>query len=180
MSETDQDGKLIKASLDGDMAAFKMLVQKHEGKVAGIVKSMLGDTPEAMDTGQEVFIRFYESMGNFRRNSSLATYLGRIAINLSLNELGRRKKRSQLFESLNAASNVAEESIAEDDNMDPVRREIELLEPEFKAVVTLRMIEGYSTDETATILGVPLGTVLSRLSRAQKKLKSILLNHKKR
>jgi RNA polymerase sigma-70 factor, ECF subfamily len=180
MSETDEDRRLIKSSLDGDVSAFKVLVQKYEGKVAGIVKSMLGDTTEAMDVGQEVFIRFYESMANFRGNSSLGTYLGRIAINLSLNELGRRKKSSRLFDSLNAASHVIEDTSAEDDNMQLVRREIELLEPEFKAVVTLRMIEGYSTDETATILGVPLGTVLSRLSRAQKKLKAILVNHKKK
>lgn len=180
MIETDEDHRLIKSSLDGDMSSFKRLVQKYEGKIAGIVKSMLGDIPEAMDVGQEVFIRFYESMGNFRGNSSLGTYLGRIAINLSLNELRRRKKRSHLFDSLDAASHVAAENATEEDITEPVRREIELLEPEFKAVVTLRLIEGYSTEETATMLGVPLGTVLSRLSRAQKKLKSILLNQKKR
>ena len=108
MSETDEDLKLIESSIDGDMSAFKVLVQRYEGKVAGIVKSMLGDTPEAMDTGQEVFIRFYESMANFRGDSSLGTYLGRIAINLSLNKLSRRKKRSRLFDSLDAASLVAE------------------------------------------------------------------------
>src|SRR5690606_11813615 len=114
MSENDDDQRLIASAMNGDIASFKVLVQRHEGKVAGIVKSMLGDTPEALDVGQEVFIRFYESMKNFRGNASLATYLGRIAINLSLNELNRRKRKQRLFESLDAASCIPVENASED------------------------------------------------------------------
>jgi RNA polymerase sigma-70 factor (ECF subfamily) len=176
MAIPNDDTQLIRLALNGDMACFKALVEKHESKVAGIVKSMLGDTPEALDVGQEVFIRFYESMNNFRGQAALGTYLGRIAINLSLNELNRRKKRAHVFEPLEAASGVSADFAAEDDHWQLVKQEIERLEPEFKAVVTLRIIEGYSTEETAAMLGVPLGTVLSRLSRAQKKLKLVLSN----
>ena len=63
------------------------------------------------------------------------------------------------------------------DMKDILHGEITKLDAEFQTVVTLRMIEGYSTDETAGILGIPLGTVLSRLSRAQKKLKEALTKH---
>jgi RNA polymerase sigma-70 factor, ECF subfamily len=178
MNAADEDNRMIDLSLEGDMSAFKSLVLKYESKVAGIVKSMLGDSPEAVDVGQEVFIRFYESMQSFRKESSLGTYLGRIAINLSLNELRRRTRKRNLFLSIDDATEVAGETEDQEDMMERVRHEVELLEPEFKAVVTLRMIEGYTTEETATMLGVPLGTVLSRLYRAQKKLKSVLLNHK--
>jgi RNA polymerase sigma-70 factor, ECF subfamily len=179
MNEIGDDQRLIASAMNGDMSSFKVLVQRYEGKVAGIVKSMLGDAPEALDVGQEVFIRFYESMNNFRGSASLGTYLCRIAINLSLNELRRRRKRNHLFQSLDAASNVASENSSEDTDMQLVYHEIESLEPEFKAVVILRIIEGYSCDETAIMLGIPIGTVLSRLYRAQKKLKSAFLNHKK-
>ena len=60
------------------------------------------------------------------------------------------------------------------DTKDMVTYELKKLDPDFQSVVTLRLIEGYSTEETSEILGIPLGTVLSRLSRAQKKLKSVL------
>ena len=63
------------------------------------------------------------------------------------------------------------------DMKDIVHYEISRLDTDFQAVVTLRMMEGYSTEETAEILGIPLGTVLSRLSRAQKKLKLVLAKH---
>ena len=179
MNQNDDDQKLITAVVNGDLASFKTLVLRYEGKVAGIVKSMLGETPEALDVGQEVFIRFYESMNNFRGNSSLGTYLGRIAINLSLNELKRRKRKHRLFESLDAASGVSAGNTSDDHDMESVYHEIELLEPEFRAVVTLRIIEGYTCEETAAILGVPVGTVLSRLYRAQKKLRSAFLNPNK-
>ena len=90
----ESDENLVNASKNGDMAAFKELVDRHEGKVAGVVKSMLGDTTEAMDVGQEAFIRFYEALDKFKGESAVSTYLIRIAINLSLNEIKRRKRRN--------------------------------------------------------------------------------------
>ena len=173
------DEELITAALEGDSGAFRMLVERHEGKVAGIVKSILGDCPEAADVGQEVFIRFYQSMDRFKRESSLATYLVRIAINLALNELKKRKRKSGLFHPLESAQQVSNTESADEEAMQVLRKEIALLDPEFNAVVSLRLIEGYSTEETAEILKVPVGTVLSRLFRAQKKLKDVFLKHRK-
>jgi RNA polymerase sigma-70 factor (ECF subfamily) len=164
------DEVLISESLGGDLSAFKELVTKHEGAVAGVVKSMLGATEEAADVGQEVFIRFFQSMAKFKGDSSLRTYLIRIAINLSLNELKKRKRRQSFFSSTNEGENVA----AADHKMD-LKESLEYafnqLEPEFKSVATLRLVEGYSTEETAELLQIPMGTVLSRLARAQKKLR---------
>jgi RNA polymerase sigma-70 factor (ECF subfamily) len=178
MNQNDDDQKLITSVVNGDMTSFRTLVMRYEGSIAGIVKSMLGETPEAVDVGQEVFIRFYEAIKNFRGNSGLGTYLGRIAINLSLNELKRRKRKNLMFESLDAASGVPADNAGEDD-MQLVYQKIELLEPEFRAVITLRIIEGYTCEETAAMLCVPVGTVLSRLHRAQKKLRSAFLKPNK-
>ncbi len=174
IQQDDED--LVNVSKDGDMKAFKTLVERHEGKVAGVVKSMLGDTPEALDIGQETFIRFYESLNKFKGDSSVSTYLIRIAINLSLNEIKRRKRATIFFRPLEDGHqvNVPESS---HDTKEMVALEVAKLEPEFRSVVTLRLIEGYSTEETATLLEIPLGTVLSRLSRAQKKLKIALAKH---
>jgi RNA polymerase sigma-70 factor (ECF subfamily) len=170
------DEELVENSRKGDLVAFKTLVIRHEAKVAGVVRSMLGSTPEADDVGQEVFIRFYEALEKFRGDSAVGTYLTRIAINLSLNEIKRRKRRVSIF--------AKEEDGWHKGTMDErkdlsemITHEFNKLDPDFRAVATLRLVEGYSTEETATILGIPLGTVLSRLARAQKKLRLGLEKH---
>jgi len=170
--EQPSDEVLIGKSTDGDMASFKMLVIRHEGKVAGVIRSMLGSTPEAEDVGQEVFIRFYDSLSKFRGDSQVSTYLIRIAINLSLNELKRKKRASSRYTTMEAAANKGTADMM--DLNEQLHYEFKRLDPEFQAVATLRLIEGYSTEETAEILSIPLGTVLSRLARAQQKLRVAL------
>jgi len=170
------DDELVENSRKGDLAAFKTLVIRHEGKVAGVVRSMLGSTPEADDVGQEVFIRFYEALGKFSGESAVGTYLTRIAINLSLNEIKRRKRRFSIFAKEEDGWHKGTMDDRKDMN-EMITYEFGRLDPEFRAVATLRLIEGYSTEETATILGIPLGTVLSRLARAQKKLRTGLEKH---
>lgn len=165
--------QLIAEARGGDMSSFKILVERYEGKVAGIIKPMLGDTPEAVDVGQEVFIRFYETLENFKGESSLGTYLVRIAINLSLNEIKRRKRKDAVFRPLEMGSDIKSDE-SEYDLHEIIHHEINKLDPDFRIVVTLRMIEGYTTEETSKILHIPLGTVLSRLARAQKKLRDVL------
>jgi RNA polymerase sigma-70 factor, ECF subfamily len=173
MGDASSDEELLSNARKGNAGAFKTLVERYEGKVAGVIKSMLGDTPQAVDVGQEVFIRFYESLENFKGQSALGTYLIRIAINLSLNELKRMKRRDTLFRPLEWGHHVKEDEPTKD-TYEQLYRAIDNLDPDFKLVVTLRMIEGYSTDETAKLLNIPLGTVLSRLARAQRKLKEAL------
>lgn len=167
------DEILIEKSKAGEMAAFKALVTRHEGKVAGVVHSLLGNTPEAEDVGQEVFIRFYDSLSKFRGDSSVGTYLVRIAINLSLNELKRRKKTNARYASIEQADQIKEREETMD-LKEHLSYAFHRLEPEFQSVATLRLIEGYSTEETADILGIPIGTALSRLARAQQKLRASL------
>lgn len=108
----------------------------------------------------------------------MATYLTRIAINLSLNELKRRKRKTIFFKD-NPTDNelevpAADQSFLYDGTNEIIQQGIQQLEPKFRSVVVLRLVEGYSTNETAKILKIPTGTVLSRLARAQKKLKEIL------
>ncbi len=170
------DENLVIDSRNGDMAAFKELVERYESKVAGVIKSMLGDTTETLDIGQEVFIRFYEALDKFKGESTVGTYLIRIAINLSLNEIKRKKRRNFFFLPIEHGQ-LVKTSDEDRDMKNIVHEEISRLDVDFQSVVTLRMMEGYSTEETSEILGIPLGTVLSRLSRAQKKLKLVLAKH---
>ncbi len=179
MKRQAEDQKLLEMARKGDDGAFAHIVEKYEPLIANTVIGMLGNTAEADDVGQEVFIRFYRSMKDFRGDSGLGTYLTRIAINLSLNELKKRKRGVSLFsqEQQNAGFNdLSDQGRAQEktDNREVVQKALNMLEPGFRSVVVLRLIEGYSTKETAEILEVPLGTVLSRLARAQKQLRKIL------
>ena len=181
------DEALVDAARDGNEGAFRELVERYEGRVASVVIRMLGDTAEAEEVGQETFIRFYRSLRGFRGQASVGTYLTRIAINLSLNELKKRRRRSIFVPFTppgkgNDAPDLdfedARASAEYDDTADRIQRALNQLKPEFRSVIVLRLMEGYSTKETAEILGLPVGTVMSRLRRSQEKLKHILTTHR--
>lgn len=171
--------ELISKAKKGDETAFYQLVQANKRQVRATVIGMLGDSAIADDVAQEVFIRFYKSLANFKGDAKLSSYLTRIAINLSLNEIKRQKRNRKWFSFLQKDEytlQIEDKSAnpEKQDTKDLVQQALQLLEPDFRTIVVLRMMEGYSTKETAEILQIPMGTVGSRLLRAQKKLKKIL------
>jgi len=91
-----QDLDLVNEILKGNQQAFVILVKKYESMIAKVSFGMLGNEADAEDVGQETFIRFYRSVKQFKGDSSLGTYLSRIAINLSLNALKKRKSQQWL------------------------------------------------------------------------------------
>lgn len=177
-NETDETG-LVKAALEGDKTAFGEIVERYRKLVARTVKSMLGDSVYSEDIGQEVFIKLYYSLSDFRGDSKLSTYIQRIAVNLTLNEIKRRKRFFSMF-SQKGNNEMYEFEVPDQDTQERrdagelVNKALQAMDPRFRIVVTMRMLQGYSTKETAEILNLPLGTVLSRLSRAQEQLKDIL------
>ena len=173
-----EDAILLRKVRQGNKAAFGEIVKRHESRIFKTVRSMLGEGPDTQDVVQKVFIRFYNAINKFKGDSKLETYLTRIAINLSLNEIRSRKKNLRRTSSLTESN----ETQYTDDASNPARLELrdaiqkalQSLPEEMRAVVVLRLIEGYSTKETAKILELPMGTVGSRLARAQEKLKIYL------
>lgn len=173
------DNELIKASIEGDRFAFEEIVNRYQKMVARTVKGMLGDTAFAEDIGQEVFIKLYYALADFRGEAKLSTYIQKIAINMTLNEIKRRKRFFSLFlnkgdEDINKHDIPDQDSETKRDASEIVSKALLILDPKFRIIVAMRMLQGYSTKETAEILDLPLGTVLSRLSRAQEQLKGIL------
>lgn len=164
---------------EGDMAAFEEIVKRYEGKIARTVLGMVPEADEAEDIGQETFIRFYRSLHTFRGDSALGTYLTRIAINLSYNALKRKKRYGSFFSRWDGETQEMDipdkdHDPGKKDTADMIGKAIQEMEPRFRAVVNLRLVQGYNTRETAGILKLPLGTVLSRLSRAQAQLQEKL------
>lgn len=181
MANTEQERELIEKIRQGDTAAFGEFVKLHEGTIANVVIGMLGNRPEAEDVAQDVFIRFFYNIEKFREESSAKTYLTRIAINLSLNELKKRKVLQQRMEIKDDLKRYEGKNVQNPDNFDLrdiIEAELQKLEKGQRSVFVLRMIEGFSTKETAKILNIPQGTVLSRLHRAVETLKIKLKDYK--
>lgn len=179
--EAAHEQALVARARQGDHAAFRALVERYEGLVAATVIGMLGRGEEAEDVGQQVFIKLYESLAKYRGEGGLAPYLTRIAVNLSLNALDKRKRRRARFWSRDEAPEAVPDPPSDDapdaeryDRAKAVRRALDALPPAYRSVAVLRMMDGYSTKETAALLGIPLGTVLSRLARAQRQLRDLL------
>ncbi|MCP5515592.1 MAG: RNA polymerase sigma factor [Spirochaetales bacterium] len=174
------DREIIREILNGNQELFRILVDRYKNPVAAVIKGMLGDCPEAEDIGQDTFISLFRTLANFRGESALKTYLIRIAMNLSLNELKRRKRMLAKNVKMDSPENYVQlfekpqqenRELAESINM-----ALEKLDSRQRSVFILRIVEGYSTKETADILHIPLGTVLSRLSRAMSEMKILLAN----
>jgi RNA polymerase sigma-70 factor (ECF subfamily) len=177
---------LLDRAKTGDASAFRRIVERYEDIVAATVIGMLGPGDEADDVGQETFIRFHGALDEFRGDSSLRKYLTRIATNLSLNALRGRKRRWRRFVSRDeaearnapppddAAAGDLREDVEAEDRRERVRAAVRRLGSKQRAVIVLRMMEGYSTRETAEILGIAEGTVMSRLHRAMNALQEDL------
>lgn len=173
------DTTLITASLTGDKTAFTEIVNRYSNMVARTVKGMIGDNASAEDVGQEVFIKLYYSLKHFRGDSKLSTYIHRIAVNLTLNELKKNKRVNSPttvsdLESLKVLQVSGDDQISRNETKELVEKALQMLEPKYRSVIVMRMLQGYDTKETAEALGLPIGTVLSRLSRAQEQMRKIL------
>lgn len=174
-----EEADLVKASLNGDKQAFSEIVNRYQHMVARTVKGMLGDTVFSEDIGQEVFIRLYNSLSGFRGDAKLSTYIQKIAVNLTLNEIKRRKRFLSTFShtennELHEHEITGYDTHESRDAKEIVDKALAFMEHKFRIILVMRMLQGYSTKETAEILELPVGTVLSRLSRAQEQLRVIL------
>lgn len=171
----------------GDRDAFNDIVREYEKQVINIAFGMLSDREDAFDAAQEVFIKVYKSIDSFRGQSSFTTWIYRITANVC-NDMLRKRQRSAKTISIYQNEGEDKNTVAEltDTNPTPeeavelnerqrvVREGIASLSDDFKAVITLCDIEGFSYEEAAKILSVPHGTVKSRLNRARNALKKKL------
>jgi RNA polymerase sigma-70 factor, ECF subfamily len=183
MDDRAAERALIDRARAGDQQACRLLVERYEAVVAATVIGMLGRGDDADDVGQETFIRFFAALDQFRGDSSVKTYVQRIAMNLSLNALKTRRRASARFLSFDddedpvVLADPHVDALGDQETRevkDAVHAALDTLPAKHRAVVVLRMIDGCSTRETAQILKVPEGTVLSRLSRAMKQLETQL------
>ncbi len=175
------DDQLIAATLANEHSAFAELVRRYEGIVAATVIGMLGPGDDADEVGQETMIKLYRSLSRFKGDAQLKTYITRIAINTSLDALRRRKRNLLRFFTTDNGDTSWENQLPDSndhikdyEHRQLIQQALSQLKPDFRAVAVLRLMQGHSTEEVATILGIAQGTVLSRLSRAKQQLATIL------
>ena len=188
-----EEKDLIRESKQGNMAAFEQLLLQNEKKVYAIAFKYMGNHEDASDIAQEAFLKAYQSIKNFRGESSFGTWVGRITANKCLDELRRRQKvkMSSLDSEVELEEGSIKKEIASDigtpedyairqETVEYVQKMIGQMKDEYRIVLVLRELEGHSYDEIASMLSCSLGTVKSRISRAREYLKERILAEKNR
>ncbi|HEX8708575.1 MAG TPA: sigma-70 family RNA polymerase sigma factor [Pyrinomonadaceae bacterium] len=189
LSEARQglDAQFIERLKAGDAAAFSHLVAERSGDVYALLYRLTEDAEEARDLTQETFLRVFQSIGRFRGDADLKTWVYRIAINQARNRWRWwRRRRREVTVSLDAHEAGEDQPLSaylretgQDPEQETLSRERELtlrralrsLSPTYREVVILRDVEGLSYEEVAAALEIGIGTVKSRLSRGRLELR---------
>ena len=182
----NREATLIERCAAGDPTACAELVSGHERMVYQLALHLLGDRDEAMDLSQEVFFSVFRTIHNFRGQSALKTWIYRIVINQACNRQRwwRRRHRASQVSLDQHLETHAEPSgnpqvapdhvLAQKQLASQLRSALDALPFDQRSVVILREIDGLRYDEIAFSLGVTLGTVKSRLTRARRALRDVL------
>jgi RNA polymerase sigma-70 factor (ECF subfamily) len=183
------DNELVEVARSGDAAVFRTIMQRHNRRLYRVARGILGDDVDTEDVVQETYVKAFENLAGFRGESSLATWLTRIAINEAL---GRKRKRRPtadlrkvdmldeqgevrvlIFPGTRIDSNPeSEASRAEIRRL--LERAVDDLPDSFRIVFVMREIEQMNVEETASQLDIPPETVKTRLHRARRMLREAL------
>lgn len=153
-----------------DAAAFEDLYRENAGRIYALCLRMCGDAAQAEDLTQDVFIRAWKSLGSFRGESQLSTWLHKLAVNICLNWLNRGGKRGRRDVHLDDLSVLEERRADSPESRMDLERAIATLPPRARQVFVLHDVEGYRHEDIARMSGIAVGTVKAQLHRARKLL----------
>jgi len=179
------DERLVELSLDGDEGAFGLLVRRYQRRLTAFLSQLVGDIELARELSQEAFVRAWSALERFNPKYRFSTWLFRIAHNLGIDQLRRRRlQTTPLYRTDSEGGEV--EVVVPDLEKDPLghlenralaselREVIEGLRPEYRELVLLRHFGGLSYQEIADFTEMPLGTVKNKLFRAHSVLRKAL------
>jgi RNA polymerase sigma-70 factor (ECF subfamily) len=173
------DLELAQRCRHGDAAAFEQLYRAHAGRIYNLALRMAGSAHDAEDLLQEVFLLAHRKLGSFRGDSSLGTWLYRLAVNQCLDFLrGRQGRMARATDSIDAEGSVepmaAAPAVPTAISRLDLERAIARLPPGCRAAFVLHDVEGFEHNEVATMLGVSEGTSKSQVHKARMKLRAML------
>ncbi len=179
------DERLVELSLDGDEGAFGVLVRRYQRRLTAFLSQLVGDMELARELSQEAFVRAWSALERFNPKYRFSTWLFRIAHNLGIDQLRRRRLlTTPLYRTDSEGDEV--EVVVPDLDKDPLghlenrvlaselREVIDGLRPEYRELVLLRHFGGLSYQEIADFTDMPLGTVKNKLFRAHSVLRKAL------
>jgi RNA polymerase sigma-70 factor (ECF subfamily) len=181
-----REAALIQRCADGDETACAEVVSEHQRMVVQLAMNLLGDRDEALDLSQEVFLRVFRTIHRFRGQSSLRTWIYRIAVNQARNRhrFWRRRHRADQVsldqhiathgDFVSTGESTPDRVLAQKELATRLQRALDSLPFDQRSVVVLREVDGLSYEEIAYSLGVAVGTVKSRLTRARQALRAEL------
>lgn len=180
----DPDRELVEDARRGNREAFDALVRRHQGAIVNLARAMTAPNADADDLAQEAFVRAWRSLGSFRHDSTFRTWLHGIAINVIRTDRSRGSRLRRLFGIVSTerdeAADPLERASVDDGIEGPlamrqlIDRALATLPGEMREAVVLRDVQGLDYKEIADALGVPLGTVESRIFRARQRLRPLL------
>lgn len=177
------DRAAVRAAVAGDSEAFDALLARHQARIFDLLRSFTRNESDAEDLAQETFIRAFKALSRFKGESSFATWLYRIAVNVAHSHHERRgRQRWSWLPWIGTAEDVPlEERVASDDRLEErvarrqvIDRALASLPEELRVTVLLRDVHGLDYREIAAVLGVPIGTVESRIFRGRQRLRPLL------
>lgn len=170
-SEAPEERMLLAAAQAGDTAAFKSIVDRYHSTVVGLAYGLIGDPAAAEDVAQETFVRAWRHLPRFepRRRGSLKAWLCRIAHNRAM-DLARRARPVELPEQLSDPGPSPFESASSNETGRLVREAVLRLPGHCRGALVLREYQGLTYREIADVLDIPIGTVMSRLHDARRRL----------
>jgi RNA polymerase sigma-70 factor (ECF subfamily) len=172
-----EESELVRKALAGDERAFRKVLESHYTLIYSVVRGVAGQHGETDDIVQEVFIKIFRALGDFRGDSRLSTWIYRIARNEALNAIERR--RPQVIpiddcEELPDAGESPEASHRRRIGRERLERLMDRLEEKQRVAIELRYIGDKTYEEIAEIMGIPLGTVKTYIYRAKLSLKRMM------
>jgi len=195
MSEKDlssaDERALVRSAQQGDMAAFEELVARHRDKIYARAYSMMKNEEEAIDLSQEAWVKGWQRLKQFQGESSFGTWMTRIVINLCLDQLRKQKRqRTESIEAMNEESGGVERQmpvvtinptagLERSELRQRIDRAMGQLSYEHRTVLVLHEFEEMEYKEIAKTMGCSIGTVMSRLFYARRKLAALLADLKK-
>jgi RNA polymerase sigma-70 factor (ECF subfamily) len=179
--EFDVDQDIVAQCRNGDREAFAKLVQKYQSRVLTLATRILDNRSEAEDVAQDIFVKVFQSLHEFRGASRFSTWLYRITVNHCLNYLRRRTRQQQTLVTAEPMDWMQESptsnphrTLEQKERWALVQAKLQVLSPEYRTILLLRDFEGLSYEEIADVLQLESGTVKSRLHRARTELKALL------
>jgi|SRR6185503_279094 len=189
--ETQSDHALIEATKRGETDAYEEIVRRYKNAIVNYLYRFLNDYEEAVDLAQETFVRVYFAIDRYHTGYAFSTYIYRIAINLAISELRKRKRRRMLsltglfqgegdeaveFQPRDERQ-LPDAELVDDERSKTIARAIAALPEKYRVAVVLRDVDGRTYEEIAEIMRLGLGTTKSRINRGRALLKEKLRSY---